>query len=831
MDGQVIIKAVLDTAGVTKGVKGVKDSLDGVTWDGILKGDDAAKKLSGSLKSAGTAATVGLTAPIVAAGAAAMSTASTYEQATAKMRSALGLTAEEAEHLGDVGESIYEDGFGESLDAVSDALITVRENMGELNDADLTAVTEGALTLEQTLGMDLTETVRGASALVKGFGMSGSEAMDLITAGAQNGLNLSDELGDNLAEYATLFQESGYSASEMFSVLEAGLDAGAYNLDKVNDLVKEFGIRIADGSVKSAVDELGGSLKATFDELSASGASNKDIFNALAAEISNMSSEQEKAAAISAIFGSQGEDNGIKVIEAMAGVSDSYRDVAGAAKEASDAASDTFANKMQSAMRELQGAVEPLGEPLLNIATNVAGVVKSFGEWFSGIGEGGQTAVLVIAGILAAIGPVLSVAGNLVSVLPAISSALGAAGGAAGLLSTATSALSGAFAALSGPVGVVLGVVAALAGMFVYLWETNETFRAALIDAWGQITAVLGECWAAIQPSIQGFLDGVMGIASALGDLVAQLVESILPVVVPIFTTLLQVATETFTSMLDTITGTLDGVKQVVQGAWDVVTGIIEAALGLIIGVVTGDFTAMKNGIDSILSGVKSIVSGAFDAISSIISGAMDAISGVVSSIWNGIRDTICGILDAISEATGVNLDGIKATVENVFNGVSRFVGNIWNGIKDAICNAIRGAKDVVSNVVDGIAGIFRGMKIQWPHIPLPHLSVTGSFSLIPPSVPKVSISWYAKGGVFNGPSVIGVGEAGPEAVVPFNRRGAQPLAEGIAELLDSGRGGDTGVTIVIEKFVNNDSDVDIDWLLREIARRIKVKQRGRGLA
>lgn len=66
---------------------------------------------------------------------------------------------------------------------------------------------------------------------------------------------------------------------------------------------------------------------------------------------------------------------------------------------------------------------------------------------------------------------------------------------------------------------------------------------------------------------------------------------------------------------------------------------------------------------------------------------------------------------------------------------------------------------------------------------------------------------------------------------MPFNRRGAQPLAEGIAELLDSGRGGDTGVTIVIEKFVNNDSDADIDWLLREIARRIKVKQRGRGLA
>ena len=150
--------------------------------------------------------------------------------------------------------------------------------------------------------------------------------------------------------------------------------------------------------------------------------------------------------------------------------------------------------------------------------------------------------------------------------------------------------------------------------------------------------------------------------------------------------------------------------------------------------------------------------------------------------------------------------------------------------MKNTISDAINGAKNIVGNVVDGIAGIFSGMKIQWPHIPLPHLSISGSFSLIPPSVPSVSISWYAKGGIFNGASVIGVGEAGPEAVVPFNKRGAKPLAEGIADLLGASGSGDTGVTIVIEKFVNNDSDVDIDWLLREIARRIQIKKRGMGI-
>ena len=93
-DGSVIIEAVLDTSKVEKGVKDVNSSLNGVSWKGITEGDKAAQKLSGSLKSAGTAATVGLTTPIVAAGAAAFSTASNYEQATARILSALGLTAD-----------------------------------------------------------------------------------------------------------------------------------------------------------------------------------------------------------------------------------------------------------------------------------------------------------------------------------------------------------------------------------------------------------------------------------------------------------------------------------------------------------------------------------------------------------------------------------------------------------------------------------------------------------------------------------------------------------------------------------------------------------------
>ncbi|MDU1389492.1 MAG: phage tail tape measure protein, partial [Eggerthella sp.] len=277
MDGSVVIEAILDTSKVEKGVKDVNSSLNGVSWKGITEGDKAAQKLSGSLKSAGTAATVGLTAPIIAAGTAAFTTASSYEQATARIQSALGLTSEEAEHLGDVGEGIYENGFGQSLDLVSDALITVRQNLGDLNDQDLEYVTQAALTLSDTLGMDVGESVRGVNALMDGFGMSAQDAMDLFVAGAQDGLNYSDELGDNLAEYGPRFAQMGFSAQDYFSILKAGTENGAYNLDKVNDFLNEFQTSLVDGRMDESIGRFSESTQQLFEAWKTGGATGQQV--------------------------------------------------------------------------------------------------------------------------------------------------------------------------------------------------------------------------------------------------------------------------------------------------------------------------------------------------------------------------------------------------------------------------------------------------------------------------------------------------------------------------------------------------------------------------
>ena len=143
----------------------------------------------------------------------------------------------------------------------------------------------------------------------------------------------------------------------------------------------------------------------------------------------------------------------------------------------------------------------------------------------------------------------------------------------------------------------------------------------------------------------------------------------------------------------------------------------------------------------------------------------------------------------------GGAINGVVTTVQNGLNTALSVVQGIFNGIESAIDGAMNGAKNIVSGVIDAIKGFFN-FRISWPHIPLPHIH----YELIEvpllgqiPNPATLSVEWYAKGGIFNGPSVIGVGEAGPEAVVPLSGSRAQPFADAIADALAEKIGGIAG--------------------------------------
>lgn len=820
MDGNVIIKAVLDTVDVSKNIKALERDLQGISWKNITEGDEKAAKLSSSFKKAGTAATVTLTAPVVAAGKAVFGVASDYEQANARIAAAFGVSGEEAERFSGIGKRIYEGGWGQSLDEVNDALIQCKSTLRDVSDEDLQTVTTNALMLSDTFGADVNESIRGTNALMEGFGLSATEASDLLTAGMQRGLNYTDELGDNLSEYSVRWGEAGMSASEYFSLLEAGTSNGAYNLDKVGDYLNEFLTALSDGRMEESIGSFSEGTQEVFENFKNGSATAEDMLQAVLGDLTQMPNEYDKAALASTLWSSLGEDNAMGMIESLAGVQDSFGDVAGAAQQAQEAASDSFAVKSQEAMRELQGSIEPLGEPLLNIATNVAGVVKSFSEWFAGIGEGGQTAVLAIAAIVAAIGPVLSTVGTIISVVPQIGAAFSAVGKAG------TAAL-GLIAAHP-----VIAAIAAIIAAVVLLWNNCEEFRDAVTAVWDAVCAafqVAVEVADGVAESIGAFFSGLGATLAGVWDGICNVVQ----VAVMLLAEILNLAIETLLIPWNFVWENFGGV---LTAAWDLICGavgtyiqyvgeVISAALEVIQGVWDTVWGAVSSTASSVWDAITSAIGAAINAISSTISAVLSAIQAVWDSIWGAVSSTASSVWGGISSTISSIVNGIRDTISSVFNAAKDTVSSVWNSIKSAIETPIQNARDTVRNVIDSIKGFF---NFSWslPHLKLPHLSISGSFSIYPPSVPHFGIDWYAKGGVFNGPSVIGVGEAGPEGVVPFNERGARPLAEGIAKLLD-GKGsaahGDTNVTINLYATVREEAD--IEKISRQIAKEIKRQE------
>lgn len=820
MDGNVIIKAVLDTVDVSKNIKALERDLQGISWKNITEGDEKAAKLSSSFKKAGTAATVTLTAPVVAAGKAVFGVASDYEQANARIAAAFGVSGEEAERFSGIGKRIYEGGWGESLDEVNDALIQCKSTLRDVSDEDLQTVTTNALMLSDTFGADVNESIRGTNALMEGFGLSATEASDLLTAGMQRGLNYTDELGDNLSEYSVRWGEAGMSASEYFSLLEAGTSNGAYNLDKVGDYLNEFLTALSDGRMEESIGSFSEGTQEVFENFKNGSATAEDMLQAVLGDLTQMPNEYDKAALASTLWSSLGEDNAMGMIESLAGVQDSFGDVAGAAQQAQEAASDSFAVKSQEAMRELQGSIEPLGQPLLNIATGVAGVVRSFSEWFAGIGEGGQTAVLAIAAIVAAIGPVLSTVGTIISVVPQIGAAFSAVGKAG------TAAL-GLIAAHP-----VIAAIAAIIAAVVLLWNNCEEFRDAVTAVWDAVCAafqVAVGVACGVAESIGAFFSGLGATLAGVWDGICNVVQ----VAVMLLAEILNLAIETLLIPWNFVWENFGGV---LTAAWDLICGavgtyiqyvsdVISAALEVIQGVWDTVWGAVSSTASSVWDAITSAIGAAIDAISSTISAVLSAIQAVWDSVWGAVSTTASNVWTGISSTISGIVNGIRDTISSVFNAARDTVAGIWNSIKSAIETPINSARDTVRNVIDSIKGFF---NFSWslPHLKLPHLSISGGFSIDPPSVPHFGIDWYAKGGVFNGPSVIGVGEAGPEGVVPFNERGARPLAEGIAKLLDGKGGaghGDTNVTINVYATVREEAD--IEKISRQIAKEIKRQE------
>ncbi len=167
------------------------------------------------------------------------------------------------------------------------------------------------------------------------------------------------------------------------------------------------------------------------------------------------------------------------------------------------------------------------------------------------------------------------------------------------------------------------------------------------------------------------------------------------------------------------------------------------------------------------------------------------ALKAQVAAIFNGIKAQAIAIWNGIKSAVSTAANAIKSAVSGAFNRLKGTVSAAWNAIKNAITNPIQTAVGLVRAAINKIKGIINGAHFSLPHIKLPHFSVSGKLSLNPPSVPHLSVSWYKTGGIFDEPTIAGIGEAGPEAVVPLDQ-----LWNKLDNIARAAAGGGEGVTI-----------------------------------
>ncbi len=299
-----------------------------------------------------------------------------------KIAAATNASAEEVNKLRSIVEQIYGDNFGEGFEDIADSISKIKQNLGELDEKELVKVTESAYALKDVFDYDIAESSRAVKAMMENFGVSASEAYDYIARGAQNGLDYSGELLDNISEYSVQFKKMGLSASDMFTIFSNGAENGAWNLDKIGDSVKEMAIRVIDGSdtSKQGFEALGFEADSMAEKFAAGGVSARVAFQEVIAALAEMNDPIAQNTAGINLMGTMWEDMGAEAILALGDISDSAFDCAGAMDAIKDVNYSSLNNSLENVQRQIDLLIEPIGESLIPVLDEAADSVAEIAQ-------------------------------------------------------------------------------------------------------------------------------------------------------------------------------------------------------------------------------------------------------------------------------------------------------------------------------------------------------------------------------------------------------------------------------------------------------------------
>lgn len=583
---------------------------------------------------------------IRAAGAALKDLVTDSSEAFAQFSAATGVAAEAMGEYEEAIKSVYKNNFGESLEDVAEKMARVKEITGELDAGSLQMMTEKAIMLEDVFGMDMTETLRGVQSLMTHFGMTAGEAFDYIASGAQNGLNYTDELGDNLGEYAGKFAEAGYSAEEYFQLLQNGAQGGAYNLDKVNDAINEVTTRMADGTIGDGLGKFSKGTRQLFADWQNGRATQKQVIESIIADIQSTKGEQDKMNLAALAFGTMAEDGGTKFIQSLSAVGDAYTDVKGKADELAAVKYDTPKSALEGIGRTIKtDLLQPLVQDMMPYLNQAA-------AWAAEHLPAATEKIRTVCTALKEWIPVLAAVGAGIATYLAVEKVmLFIAAVKNGTLAMKAMAVVEALLNALNPFTLIAAGIALVVAAFVLLWNKSEAFRSFFINLWNNIKTACGNAVSAIAGFFTKTLPGAINnMLSFFRNLPGNIWKFLLNTIKKTADFAGQMGTKAKEAGTKFVMFIITAVKELPGKIW---TWFVNTAKK----VVEFGADLKKKGKDA----AKHLLNAVVDGIKSLPGKMKDVGTNLVKGLWNGIKNVTSWVIDKVKGFGKSILDGIKS--------------------------------------------------------------------------------------------------------------------------------------------------------------------------
>lgn len=662
--------------------------------------------------------------------------------------------------------------FSEKLSAVSDKLVEV-----------------GKEALEAAAQMQASN-----AQFTTVFGDMETQAREALNAIGQEMDIVPERLQGSFTQMASFAKTSGLDTAEALDLTSRATRAAA------------DGAAFYDKSIESVTESLQSFLKGNFSNDAALGISATETTRNAAANKLYGKSFKDLSEAQKQLTLLQMVEDGNKLSGAL-----------GQAARESDGLENVMGNLKQAGTNALSAIGQPLLEMMIPVFQALGNIIKGVADWFGTLPGPIKEFVVILGTVVTAVGVIAPIFLTLQAAATALELSIG------GMIAAALPII--------GTAAAIAAAVAAVVVILKYLWETNEGFRNAVTVVWEAISSVVNT----VVNEISNFIMSIFGTVVTWWTENQELIRSITDAVWNGISTIISAAMTVLGPLIEggwntiqIITSTVwEVIKTVVETAINVVLGIIKAVMQILTGDWSGAWETIKSVGETIWNGIASVIGTIFNGIAQVLSNIWNTISTVASTVWNGIKSTLSGIFNGISSSVSSVFNGIRDTISNIWNGIKSTASSVWNGIKDTIGNAINGAKDLVGRAIEAIKGFFN-FEFRWPHIPLPHFSITGSLNPVDwlsNGLPSIGVEWYAKGGILTKPTVFGSngnslmvgGEAGNEAVLPLNERTLGAIGRGIAQTM----GGLSPVINVSISGNNISEEMDINRIADVVAQKI----------